>query len=204
MSYFSQQTEMIEYITTVLNINTSNKFVIDDIIEELEKLKDLKNFKEFMKNEIKNPTYTNYANGFQKFLKICEAYQPVKKVELNEIEYQKVYSYADRLFSKTTSVFDEIDYQVSIGQDINSKQMTNFIYSNFDDKDRRVLKLIGDRNRLLFMIRGMREALREQIKQNVEKLSLEKKKEVMWLSMTQKSDNENKIIKLLVSSKNEK
>jgi hypothetical protein len=118
-------------------------------------------------------------------------------VELDEIEASKVYSYADKLFSKTTSVFDEIDYQVSIGQDLNSDTMTRFIYANFDDKDRQVLKLIGDRNRLLFMIRGMREALREQIKQNVEKLSIEKKKSVLAIPVTQRSDIDSRVLNLI-------
>ncbi len=118
-------------------------------------------------------------------------------VELDEIESMKVYSYADKLFSKTTSVFDEIDYQVSIGNDLNSDTMTRFIYANFDDKDRQVLKLIGDRNRLLFMIRGMREALREQIKLNVEKLSLEKKKSILAIPMDKRSDEENRMLELV-------
>ena len=122
-------------------------------------------------------------------------------VELDEIEAGKVYSYADRLFSKTTSVFDEIDYQVSIGKDLHSDTMTRFIYANFDDKDRQVLKLIGDRNRLLFMIRGMREALREQIKENVEKLSLEKKKGVLGISMAQKSDIDSRVLMLIQGDK---
>ena len=200
MSYSKEHTMMINYITVALNIKNDNDFIISDIFEELEKIKDLSNFKEFIKNEVKNPTYSKYANGFQKFLKICEVYQPSLKIELDEKESIKVQTYSDKLFSKTTSVFDEIDYQVSIGKDINSTQMTNFIYANFDDKERAVLKQIGDRNRLLFMIRGMREALREQINKIVEDLSLEKKKAVLGLSMTQKTDNEKKMLELMKSS----
>jgi hypothetical protein len=201
MSYSKEHTMMINYITVALNIKNDNYFIISDIFEELEKIKDLSNFKEFIKNEVKNPTYSKYSNGFQKFLKICEVYQPSLKIELDEKESIKVQTYSDKLFSKTTSVFDEIDYQVSIGKDINSTQMTNFIYANFDDKERAVLKQIGDRNRLLFMIRGMREALREQINKIVEDLSLEKKKTVLGLSMTQKTDNEKKMIELINKGK---
>jgi len=197
MEYFKQQNEMVEYITTLLNINSGNSFVITDMIEELTKLKDLSTFKEFMKDEIKKPTYTNYSNGFQKFLKICEAYQSTNAVTLDDAELRKVYTYADKLFSKTTSVFDEINYQVSIGQDINSKQMTNFIYANLDDNDRKVLKLIGDRHRLLFMIRHTRTALQEQINKTVSDLSTERKKAVLGVSMAQKSDNENRMLRLV-------
>jgi hypothetical protein len=200
MEYFKQQNEMVEYITTLLNINSGNSFVITDMIEELTKLKDLSTFKEFMKDEIKKPTYTNYSNGFQKFLKICEAYQSTNAVTLDDAELRKVYTYADKLFSKTTSVFDEINYQVSIGQDINSKQMTNFIYANLDDNDRKVLKLIGDRHRLLFMIRHSRGELQEQISKTVSDLSTERKKAVLGVSMAQKSDNENRML-ILVNGK---
>jgi hypothetical protein len=141
----------------------------------------------------------------KKFDLLSKVYDAIDKckieVSLTTEEIPKVQTYSDKLFSKTTSVFDEIDYQVSIGKDINSTQMTNFIYANFDDKERAVLKQIGDRNRLLFMIRGMREALREQINKIVEDLSLEKKKTVLGLSMTQKTDNEKKMLELMNKGK---
>lgn len=121
-------------------------------------------------------------------------------IKLDEIEHKRVYTYADKLFSKVTSVFDEIDYQVGIGQDIDSKQMTNFIYANLDEKDRKVLRLIGDRHRLLFMIRNARTTLQEQIMQKVEDLSVERKKSVLGISMAQKSDSENRILKLVKRS----
>jgi len=173
---YSKQNEMIEYITTLLNINSSNSFVIADMIEEITKLEDLSTFKEFMKDEIKKPTYTNYSNGFQKFLKICEAYQTSKTVTLDDAELQKVYTYADKLFRKTTSLFDEISYQISIGQDIDSKQMTSFICLNLDEKDLKVLKLVGDRHRVLFMNKHTRTTLQEQINKIVGDLSMERKK----------------------------
>jgi len=161
-------------------------FVIDSIIEN-----GISDFSLFLSSIAK-------SKKFDFLSKLQDAIDKRKVVvELDEIEASRVYSYADKLFSKTTSVFDEIDYQVSIGKDLNSDTMTRFIYANFDDKDRQVLKLIGDRNRLLFMIRGMREALREQIKQNVEKLSLEKKKSVLAIPMAQRSDNENRMLSLM-------
>jgi hypothetical protein len=123
-------------------------------------------------------------------------------VQLDEIDACKVYSYADKLFIKTTSVFDEINFLVQTGKDINSDTMTRFIYANFDEKDRQVLKLIGDRNRLLFMIRNLRAALREQIKQNVEKLSLEKKKSVLAIPMAQRNnDIDSRVLKLIQGGK---
>jgi hypothetical protein len=51
------------------------------------------------------------------------------------------------------------------------------------------------------MIRGMRDPLREQINKIVEDLSLEKKKTVLGLSMTQKTDNEKKMLELMNKGK---
>lgn len=167
------------------------KSMIDYTIDVLNDLR-VSDFKE---------VFTKITNSkkFDYISKLHDAVDGYKKniLKLDDKESIKVQTYSDKLFSKTTSVFDEIDYQVSIGKDINSTQMTNFIYANFDDKERAVLKQIGDRNRLLFMIRGTREALREQINKIVEDLSLEKKKAVLGLSMTQKTDNEKKMLELV-------
>jgi len=143
-------------------------------------------------------TSISKSKKFDYISKLQEAVDNTKQIiTLDDAELRKVYTYADKLFSKTTSVFDEIDYQVSIGQDINSKQMTNFIYANLDDNDRKVLKLIGDRHRLLFMIRHSRGELQEQISKTVSDLSTERKKAVLGVSMAQKSDNENRMLRLV-------
>jgi hypothetical protein len=47
------------------------------------------------------------------------------------------------------------------------------------------------------MIRHTRTALQEQINKTVSDLSTERKKAVLGVSMAQKSDNENKILRLI-------
>lgn len=195
--------DLIIYLCELLNINTKNKkFIIQDMRYELMSVKHLDGFAKYIRDNANSARFdyanSNFKTGFQKFIILAKEYKAeFEDIELSENDKIKIYSYADKLFSKVTTVFDEINFLVQTGKDLHSEQMTRFIYANFEEKDRKVLKLIGNRNRLLFMARNNREALRTALNDKINYLSLQKRKSLVGVSNGFKSDNEIKILELV-------
>jgi hypothetical protein len=119
-------------------------------------------------------------------------------VRLDDIENRRVYTYSEKLFRKTTDCFDDINFNC---WNLDSDQMTRFLNVWFDENERKILKLIGDRHRLMFMNNNMRGALGEQINEIVTKLSLEKKKSALAIPMAQKSYIDSRVLKLIQGGK---
>ena len=78
----------------------------------------------------------------------------------------------------------------------NKTEILSFI-EWFDENESKVLEVIGDRHRLLFMTKNMRGALQEQISEIVYQLSINKKKSVLAIPMDKRSDGENRMLELL-------
>lgn len=167
--------DIVKYLGEILNINANNQLVVQDILSDLNKINDLPKFRLFIKERFNYDRF-KYLTGYQKFIALVNEYNK-ENICLNELEDYKVRSYADTLFSRVTTIFDEIDYRVKIGMDINDKKISKLLYLEFgqDDKALLVLNKIGRRQDILDLMLRDREGLKSKIKGITVRLSLEKK-----------------------------
>lgn len=189
--------EILEYICSTFNIDLRSKLLSDDILNdlmELAKEHDLNEFRLFVKKRIFYERF-RHLTGYWKFLAIVEEFKKENKPKLNEQQEQIAYSYSDKLFSRTTSCFDEVDYLVQIGNDLDSMKVKAVIYNYFNgrDKDIQVLKRIGDKAKLLKYIQSNRQELKDKIIDTVVRLTLLK----TYPSITHSKNEAKNTLKML-------
>jgi hypothetical protein len=148
-------------------------YIINEIIEDLEDIKDLQDFKDFIKTKFNYEKY-RFLNGFGRFTAMRNDYLKDNEPKLSDEQYQMAYSYSEKLFSRTTSCFDEVDFLVQTGNDLTSQKVKAVIFNFFNgrEKDIKVLKQIGDKKKLLTYIQTNRKSLEDKIMEVVVRLSL--------------------------------
>lgn len=167
--------QIIDYIVEIVGVNTTNKLVYNDAIQELSKLKDIVAFRDFAKNEIKNPSYTKFSNGYQKLIRIVDKFNESQN-KLDNKEIESIIKYCDKLFKKTTEVFDFLFWESQNPNfDIFSDKTTNFIRDSFSDKDLQVLREIGDRKYIMQLCNRNKTILEDNINRIVHNIVISNK-----------------------------
>ena len=119
-------------------------------------------------------------------------------VKLSDEDNTKVYNYADSLFSKVTAVFNEIEFLLQTKYTIDHDNITLFLSENFNEKDLKVLSLIGKRERIYHLNRTDKTQLRQEIEKAIKALTANKKR--LEIGYKPKYDTiDSKVIKLIGS-----
>lgn len=143
------------------------------------------------------------SKRFDFLSRLEEALVACKTITLEENEILKVQTYSDRLFSKTIDLFEEVDYQVQIGKTtLESIEVSRFLRTYLSNKDLEILKEIGNRDRLLFMCRNAKDALKTQINKIMMDKSLNKKKLFLDTLTAQETAIDNRVLKLVCNTTN--
>ena len=172
--------DVVKYIGQLLNIDTSNPIVMQDIMEDLKEVQDLNAFRIFIKEKFNYERF-KYLTGFQKFVALKTEFMKENKPKLTADQMLKVSSTAEDIFQLTTSIFDEIDFRVKAGMDIEDPKIKTYLYLSFEKieeskrkKYLRVLKKIGDKQDILNFMRRDRQGLLEEIKNIIHGFTLVK------------------------------
>jgi len=170
----------IKYFATLFNIDLQDKYTLLDLQEELENIKDIVAFRNFVKNKISYEKY-RYLSGYQKFVTIVRDFKKENSLKLDEQTQSKVNNFAYKLYAITTSIFEEVNFLIQIGNDLRSQKITKFISFNYfhnakDEnefyKQQEVLKQIGNREVLLNLCKNNKPTLEKLIYENVTKLAI--------------------------------
>jgi len=170
----------IKYFATLFNIDLQDKYTLLDLQEELENIKDIVAFRNFVKNKISYEKY-RYLSPYQKFVTIIRVFKKENSLKLDEYTQTKVNNFAYKLYAITTSIFEEVNFLIQMGNDLRSQKITKFISFNYfhnakDEnefyKQQEVLKRIGSREILLNLCKNNKPTLEKLIYENVTKLAL--------------------------------
>lgn len=190
--------DVIKYLGTVLNIDTQNTLVMDDMIDELQTIHDLNLFRAFIKTNFTEDNY-KYLTGYQKFLALVKEFKKENEPRLNINQKVQVQNYSEKLFKKTVDIFDWINWEVQTGSELYDKKISQRLFSVFgkEPRDLQVLEQIGKRAELLRLCNSNKELLREKIEKIVFRLTLEKE----YPQLVHKT-RDQKILGMLSNGKN--
>lgn len=190
-----QDKEILNILIGIFKIE--NPYIINDLANDLEMIENKDNLIPFIKERISYERF-KFLSSMEKLTAMINEFKKDNKPKLNEQQEQIAYSYSDKLFSRTTSCFDEVDYLVQIGNDLDSKKVKAVIYQYFNgrDKDIQVLKMIGDKAKLLKYIQTNRKELQDKIIDTVLRLTLLK----VYPSITHSKNEAKNTIKMLQKS----
>lgn len=167
--------DIIQYLGDTLNIDMSSKLTVLDMIEDLKSIQDLPKFRIFVKERFNYERF-RFLTGYQKFLALMNEFKKENAPKLDEVTRDKVYSFANIIYKKTTSCFDQVHFLIQEGFDIRSEKISNLIGLTFmnEPKEIKVLELVGKREVLYKLCRIDKPQLEEKIYEAVHKLALEK------------------------------
>ena len=165
--------DVVKYLRDVLNMDISNALVMEDIVEDLKSIHDLAEFRIYIKENFTESQY-QYLTGYQKFLALTKDFKRENKPKLTADQRLNADKYSEKLFSKVTDVFDEINWMIQVGKDIYSKEANLIVFNAFgnEPKDLQVLEQIGKRAELCRLCSSNKEVLRTKINEAVCKLTL--------------------------------
>lgn len=168
-------TDLVEYFIEIFGIETNSKLIVQDIGNDLLEVQDVAGFREYARKRIDYDKY-RFLKPYQKFTSMKNDFLKENKPKLNHEQDFKVRSYSEKLFSRVTTVFDEIDYRTKIGVDIRDKRVNFWIFQEFgeDEKALNVLNKLGTREVILDKLRKDRSGLEDDIKKIVYSLTLKK------------------------------
>lgn len=166
--------DLAKFIIAFLGIK-EDIYIVNELIEDLVEIDSPVAFKAYIKEKFNYEKY-KYLKDYAKFTAIKNDFIKESKPKLTAEQDLKVRSYSEKLFSRVTTVFDEIDYRTKIGMDIQDKRISRWIYQEFgeDEKALQILNKIGKREQILEMLRRDRQGLEDKIKNIVHNLTMAK------------------------------
>lgn len=170
--------QILEYLCELLNINLKNKLVSDDILDDLKKMSkeyNLNDFRLFIKDKINYERF-KYLTGYQKFIAMANEFKKENKLELSEEMQIKALTYSEDLFKRVTNLLDEVNFELQEKRkdikELNLKK--TFLKNGFKEHDIKVLRVVGDKNKLMHLSVYGKEDLRARIESIVNKKALVK------------------------------
>ena len=191
---------VIHHIGNTLNIDVTGKLTVMDIIDDLSSIQDLAAFRIFVKEKFNYERF-RYLTGYQKFLALVNEYKK-ENIKLDDEQLKKCNSFASKLYWKTISVFDEVNFMIQEGNDIRSKKVSNYIGLAYvkQPKEIEVLDKIGKREELLRLSVCNKPLLEQKIDEAVKELTLIKhypqlapKKDEIAINLIQNLANRTRI-----------
>lgn len=194
--------DIVVLIGNTLNIDVSGKITVLNILKKLSKIPNPDKFLDFIEERFNYERF-RYLVGYQKFLALANEFQK-ENMKLNSDQKEKCVSYADKLYYKTISVFDEVNFMVQEGNDIRNKQVSNYIGKAFmkNPKQIKILEKVGKREELLRLCICNKPLLEQKILNALEELTLIKqypqlapKKDEAAINLIQNLQNRTRITK---------
>lgn len=170
---------LAKHFSQILNIGIDDDLTMQDMIDDLKSIENLAEFRAFVKTRFNYERF-RYLTGYQKFVALVNEFKRENKPKLDTDNDYKVRKTSETLFRKVSSIFDEIDYLVQTGYDIQSKKVSLVLFRAFgaeDEKSKKtleVLEKIGKRQDILNLLKRDRKGLEEKIKEIVYDLTLMK------------------------------
>lgn len=191
--------ELIQYIATLLNLDTTPDYIYMDVSEELTIIKDYSLFiKEFKSLLGTLKQQLEYKTAFQKFVFIMQHIND-KKLELTDSENDFITAWCDNLFSKLTWYFDELAFLKPTKEQLNRQIWKNHIYKGVEminEKESQVCDIIGDTKEIYRLVTQNKPLLQSKIREIVMDLRKKKKQGIIQIE-----DKSNPIVKLMHNAK---
>ena len=192
--------DVVQYLGNLLNIDVSGKITMLDMIDDLSTIPNLAEFRIFVKEKFNYERF-RYLTGYQKFIALVNEFKK-ETMKLNEDQVKKCNSFSSRLYWKTISVFDEVNFMIQEGNNIRSQKVSNYIGLAFIKypKEIEVLDKIGKREELLRLSVCNKPLLEQKIDEVVKNLTLIKqypqlapKKDVKTIELFKKLEDRKRI-----------
>lgn len=194
--------QILEYLCELLNINLKNKLVSDDILDDLKKMSqeyNLNDFRLFIKDKINYERF-RYLTGYQKFIAMANEFKKENKLELSEEMQIKALTYSEDLFKRVTNILDEVNFELQEKRkdikELNLKK--TFLKNGFKEHDIKVLRAVGDKNKLMHLSVHGKDELSRIIESIVNKKALVK----MYPQLANKKSSDIKVLERLKNGKN--
>ncbi len=191
--------QILEYLCELLNINLKNKLVSDDILDDLKKMSqeyNLNDFRLFIKDKINYERF-RFLTGYQKFIAMTNEFKKENKLELSEEMQIKALTYSEDLFKRVTNLLDEINFELQEKRkdikELNLKK--TFLKNGFKEYDIKVLRAVGDKNKLMHLSVYGKDELSRTIESIVHKKALIK----MYPQLQNKKSEDMKVLERLKS-----
>lgn len=139
--------DVIKYLGAILNIDTNNTLVMDDIIEDLISIHDLGAFRIFIKENFTNEEY-KYLPGYPKFVELVKNF---KKESIKSIP-EEVELKASALIEKVNNSIRTFERTIWERNEVCQKYLKSHSFKNFKsngvclftDAELKALDTIGD------------------------------------------------------------
>jgi len=102
------KSDVIKYLGSVLNIDTEDSMIFDEMIEDLKRLKEFTGYKDFIKSNFNHEKY-KYLNGYQKFLVLTDDF----KKGIVQITYKTVIEDKEKFIEKFISKIKGINNTIT-------------------------------------------------------------------------------------------
>lgn len=167
--------QAVEYLCGILNIDIQNSLILTDMIDDLKEIHDLAKFRLFVKERFNYERF-NYLTGYQKFIKLVQEFKKENKPRLSIAGQDKAYSYSQKLFSKVTTILDEVNFTLQEeGKTIDDLDLEKTLTTNgLKDHHIIILRGVGDKKKLFHLSVYGKEELRLKIESIVNQKTLEK------------------------------
>lgn len=161
------------YFINLLNISIDDEVTMLDMLDELENIENLNSFRSFVKKRFNYKRFY-FLTGYQKFISLANEFRKENKLKLDDEIQEKVDNYSNNLFSKITSVFEQINFKLqALGKKIDDFNYLETLTRNgFVSKDMEILEIIGDKKRIFHLALHSKQELKERIQRIVNKKTL--------------------------------
>ena len=167
--------DVIKYLCKILNIDMTDKLFMMDMLEDLKTISDLGAFRTFVKERFSYERF-RYLTGDQKFIKLVQEYKKENEPKLSGDKLIKVDNYSSKLFSKITTIMDELNFLFqTTGKTINELDLEKTLTANgLENHHISILSAVGDKRKLFHLSVHAKEELRASIQSIVNRRTLEK------------------------------
>lgn len=152
------------YFINLLNISIDDEVTMLDMLEELENIENLNSFRMFVKKRFNYKRFY-FLTGYQKFISLTNEFRKENILQLDDEIEGKVDSYSTNLFSKITSVFEQINFKLQeLGKKIDDFNYLETLKKNgFVARDMEILEILGNKKRIFHLALHSKQELRERI-----------------------------------------
>ena len=160
--------DLILYMSTLLNLDTTPTYIYMDISEDLDSVQDYIGFKkEFKELYSSLKSQLQYQNAFQKYNTIMEVYKKKKTAFVYE-DIVKIDSSSTKLFGKMTDICEYIRlHEVPSLQKIRNIDFKNILNHDktnyFTENEQKILDLIGNSEEIYRLSTQSKQILQNKI-----------------------------------------
>ena len=163
--------EIFGYVITKFNIKAESDLILADIMQDISEIRNFNAFRIYIKANQRHSKY-DYLTKLEKCEAIIEDYLKTERNELTEKNYEQIDSFSEELYKRTTTVFDEVDYQMQV-KGLSIEQFTSYA-DNFTSKQLEVLGEVGSVKKIWHLCKYGRNTLRDSILKIVHKKTIMK------------------------------